>query len=158
MPKEPMRQRRLGGCIWKGKQQLFVSLQTLGTSKQAEAPHWPCVRMWQGSGGWALVRRWHLDRLLRAGRSGRQPQWSGKASPGELSRGTGRTGTPGLAGEPGVGIPGKAEHCSLPSNPRPQGGDVLRPREALDRGRWACFRPPGTSSSHWLSCREQSQF
>lgn len=46
-----MRQRRLGGCIWKGKQQLFVSLQTLGTSKEAEAPHWPCVRMWQGSGG-----------------------------------------------------------------------------------------------------------
>ena len=44
--KEPM--RRLGVCIWKGKQQLLVSLQTLGTSKEAEAPHWPCVRMWQG--------------------------------------------------------------------------------------------------------------
>ena len=43
--------RRLGACIWKGKQQLLVSLQTLGTSKEAEAPHWPCVRMWQGAEG-----------------------------------------------------------------------------------------------------------
>lgn len=46
-----MRQGRLGGCIWKGKQQLLVSLQTLGTSKGTEAPHWPCVRMWQGAEG-----------------------------------------------------------------------------------------------------------